>query len=279
MGRSKLVIVEGIPGAGKTSTAQWIQTWLNQNGFEARLHREGDLDHPADYESTACLTEAEYTHLLAAYPDWNEALAGLAQKRGPLTFMSYRKVELPAGLFQALARHEVYELPADEFRRVSLQKWEEFAEKAEAGETCYVFECCLLQNQLTTLMAAHDLPEEAIAAQVLAIAGRLRALNPLIVYLEPPSIRAGLERIAAERPQEWLDFVIHYTTAQAWGQKHGASGCGFEGLVRFYEARRDLEKSLFPGLGWHGLWIDNAGQDWTQTLASLSQFLAENANG
>lgn len=277
MGRTKLVIVEGIPGAGKTSTAHWIHAWLNLNGFEARLHLEGDLDHPADFESTACLTDAEFNHLLDEFPAWSETLSGLAQPREQNVFVGYRKVNgLPEGLFQALARREVYEQPDADFRRVTLHKWAEFAAKAAAGKNCYVFECCLLQNQLTTLMAVHDLPDEAIAAQVLAIAAVLRELNPLIVYLEPPSVRAGLERIAGQRPREWLNFVIRYTTTQAWGQRRGAAG--FEGLVRFYETRRDLEKKLFPRLGWRGLWEENAGQDWTRTLGRLRQFMAENAN-
>jgi hypothetical protein len=275
MGRTKLVIVEGIPGTGKTSSAQWIHAWLDQNGLAARLHLEGDLDHPADYESTACLAPAEFRRLLDEYPLWREALSGLAQQRGHDTFVSYRKIGLPMGLFQALARREVYELPEADFRRVTLQKWADFATMAEAGQSCYVFECCLLQNQTTTLMAFHDRDDETIAAQVLAIAEVLRPLNPLIVYLEPPSVRAGLERIASQRPQEWLDFVIRYTTTQAWGQKRGTSG--FEGLVRFYETRRDLEKKLFPRLGWRGLWEENAGQDWPRTLGRLRQFMAENA--
>ncbi len=276
MGQSKLVIVEGIPGAGKTTCAQWVQVWLAGEGREVRLRLEGDLNHPADYESTACLAEAEYARLLAAFPAWRAVLEGLAERRGDEVFLSYRKPEgLPAELFAALARHEVYELPAADFQQVTLARWGEFAERAARGSFCYVFECCFLQNQTTTLLAVHDLDEETIAGQLLAIAERLRPLEALVIYLDTPDVRAGLERVAAERPREWLEYVSAYTTGQAWGRRQEVSG--FDGMVKFYAARRALERKIFARLPLHGLWVEDAARDWAATYRQIAEFLEEHA--
>ena len=64
MHNSRLILVEGIPGSGKTSTATFIQKWLDEHGFANRLYLEGDLDHPADYELVAYFPRAEYQQFL-----------------------------------------------------------------------------------------------------------------------------------------------------------------------------------------------------------------------
>ncbi len=65
MNRSRLIVVEGVPEAGKSTTAGFIKDHLDSLGVPARLYREGDLDHPADFESVARLDRAGYAALLA----------------------------------------------------------------------------------------------------------------------------------------------------------------------------------------------------------------------
>jgi hypothetical protein len=273
--RSKLLIVEGIPGTGKTSTAVWARDWLAARGIPTRLHLEGNLDHPADYESTACLPAGEYARLLAEFPAWAGQLTSAAQARGREVFVSYRKPSgLPVPLWEALAAREVYELPAEDFQRVSLARWAEFAARAAGEESVYIFECCFLQNQLTTLLARHDLDEEACAAQLGAIASCLRPLAPLLVYLDPPDLPGALAQVAASRPPEWLDFVTHYTTGGAWGRRRGLDSAGFAGLSAFYQARRDMELRLFAPLGLDGLWLPAPAQAAPAALERLEAFLA-----
>jgi hypothetical protein len=50
---SKLIPVEGVPGTGNTVVASTVHQWLDRNSTPNRLYREGNLDHPADYESVA----------------------------------------------------------------------------------------------------------------------------------------------------------------------------------------------------------------------------------
>jgi hypothetical protein len=188
--------------------------------------------------------------------------------------IAYRKLGDQAhALASVLADDDIYNLTPGDFMRLTLDRWEDFATKAAAGDAVYVFECCLLQNQLTTLMAVHDLPPEPIGAHLAQIARAIAPLDPLVIYLEPPSIRAALEQAAAERPPEWLEFVSAYTCGQAWGKKRGLNG--LEGVVAFYEARRDLEKALFTELFPHGLWLERAGLDWALSRAQVRDYLAD----
>lgn len=62
---TKLILVEGLPGSGKSTTAGMIYKILKKQKVTAELFMEGNLDHPADYEGVAYFTENEFEDLLA----------------------------------------------------------------------------------------------------------------------------------------------------------------------------------------------------------------------
>lgn len=62
MGRSalrRLVLVEGLPGSGKSTTAQWLCHTLEAAGIEAEWHHEQDAAHPiCNYDELQAVTRA-----------------------------------------------------------------------------------------------------------------------------------------------------------------------------------------------------------------------------
>jgi len=46
MNNTKLILVEGLPGSGKTSTARYVKQLLDEQNIANRLFLEGDLEHP-----------------------------------------------------------------------------------------------------------------------------------------------------------------------------------------------------------------------------------------
>jgi hypothetical protein len=239
--------------------------------LQPRLFLEGDLDHPADYESVACLDEPEFGRLLESHPAEKDLLEESATRRQGRVFIGYRKLPAPQALVDALAHYEIYELPAAEYCQVAAQRWQEFAREAIAGPFIYIFECCFLQNPLTTLLAKHNWSGQAAGEHVLNLAETIRPLAPRLVYLNPPSIRDTLAAAARTRPVEWLEYVTGYITGQAWGVARGESG--FDGMARFYAERCTLERALLAHLGLPFLWIDSAGQNWPAAYAQIESFL------
>jgi hypothetical protein len=43
---TKLIVLDGLSGSGKSTFCQWLELQLRRNGRSARWLHEGDIDHP-----------------------------------------------------------------------------------------------------------------------------------------------------------------------------------------------------------------------------------------
>jgi len=272
---TQLILVEGIPGSGKTSVAQFITAWLAARGFETALYLEGDWSHPADFESAACLNRNQYEEIKAQFPQQAAFLDQYVTVQGRDYFFSYRQIEhedreqIPPALIDALAYFEIYELPIEKFRRLLLQRWQSFADHAAHENRIYIFECCFLQNPLTMYLGRNA--ESVVSSQtfILKIAESIRILNPYLIYLYPENVEATLRSVARTRPSEWLDFVIAYHMQQGYGKVQGWQG--FEGLVQFYELRQRVELDLLNRLPFSTYAVRHI--DWAQDYVHIESGL------
>lgn len=276
MVESKLILVEGLPGSGKTTTALFSGEWLARSGVETAVYLEGDLNHPADFESVACLDGREYEVIKSQFPAQTTFLEEQVILDGDDYFFRYRHIEqtyphVPAALIAALASYEIYELSVEKYQRLVRNRWLQFAETAAQGKTIFIFECCFIQNPLTMMMGRHNETAADTQSFILELAEIVRPLSPRWLYLKPADIRSTLEQVAQQRPQAWLDFVIAYHTRQGHGRAKGWQG--FEGLLNFYQMRQTVELALLPQLPFPGLLIPHT--DWPQDQALITQFLSQ----
>lgn len=275
MSNPKLILVEGIPGSGKTTTARFVCDWLERHGKQPALFLEGDWNHPADYESVACLSDSEYAELQARFPEFVSFLAHHAKRENDQWLFSYRKLEheqrqqAPADLFKTLAKFEIYDLPAEKHKQVMRRGWQNFVTQAISDNFTYVFECCFLQNPTTTLLARHNQPIAAIHQHLLDLAALIRTLEPRLIYLAPDP-HTTLENIRQERPPDWANYVTWYLTEQEFGKAHGLKD--FKGVSDFYTIRQALELELLSLLPIPSITITDA-PDWSGSKKHLEAFL------
>lgn len=279
MNYSRLILIEGIPGSGKTSTATFIQKWLDEHGFPNRLYLEGDLDHPADYEGVAYFSRPEYEQFLIDNEASRLLLEEFSSFNGDDCFVAYRKLvqahkdALPEGLIDDLARRDVYEVPtADLYCRLTLDRWKAFTEAALQAETTYIFECCFLQNPLTMLLAKYNAPASVTIKQIQFMMEVVKPLNPILVYLYQKNTRSALEKIVEQRERWWHDSLIAYVERGAWSKTTGTRG--FDAVVGFYERSKALTFYLLERFDGARLLIDNTEHNWEKCEREIAEFLA-----
>ncbi|MEK3782456.1 hypothetical protein [Paenibacillus sp. FSL R5-0810] len=263
--KTKLILVEGLPGFGKSTTSRMIHDILTERNIEARLVMEGDAEHPADYEGTACLTEEEFGRLLQVAGPFKQILIERAAKKGSWYLLPYQKLKneyeasMPDDLYHSLSKQDIYELPPDLNRRLITDRWETYAEQAVHENTLMIFECCFIQNPVTVGMVKHDAPEEQVTDYVLGLEKTIHPLNPLLFYIEQNDLGYAFRKAIRERPEAWATGFVHYYTQQGYGKHHGLEGV--EGTLQVLEARRQLEYSILDKLGLNKERINNSLYD------------------
>lgn len=61
----KLILVEGLPSAGKTTVSRLVNQYLVEQGVKTEYFEEGAYNHPADFEAVAYFDERGFRKLLA----------------------------------------------------------------------------------------------------------------------------------------------------------------------------------------------------------------------
>jgi len=245
---SKLFLIEGLPGSGKTTTAEALTRLLQKQQIKTRLHIEGDLNHPADYESIAYLTLSEWADFQSKYAPLD--VLRFAEVFNGYVLVSYRqwqsKQDVPEAALTFLQARDIYELPFELHQSLILKKWEAFVAQALMANTTYVFECCFLQNPLTMGLIKYDLPEATLRAYIGCLATIIAPLQPVLVYVDQPDVERSFRKALKERPTEWADGFVAYYTEQAYGVNRSLSGV--EGTIAILQARKALERQLLEML-------------------------------
>lgn len=277
--KPKLILIEGLPGSGKTTTAGLVYELLTEMNLSAQLFQEGNGEHPADYEGVACFNRAELAELWSSQPKYRDLLSERLIKQGDLYFLEYLKVrqelgpDFPDELLEAVFSHDIYELPLDRNRELITERWKTFAENALNGPDTYVFDCCFIQNPVTVGMIKYGAGKEDVKSYVAGLAAITGPLKPLLIYVEQNDLGVSFRKAVKERPKEWSDGFIDYYTNQGFGAQQGYHG--LEGALQVLKARRELEEEIVNGLTLAKHKVNNSAYDIEGSRQVLAKILAD----
>ncbi len=248
----KLILIEGLPGSGKTTAAGLVHELLAAMDIDARLYTEGNLEHPADYDGVACFEEHEFAELLCSYDEYSDFLNEHIIRQDGRCFLEYRKLqqeygpEFPDELLQAIFQKDIYELPLEDNRKLITERWRKFTANAGAGQDTFIFDCCFIQNPVTAGMIKYGADKETVAGYVTELASIIEPLNPLLIYITQHDLDHSFKKAVRERPVEWSQGFIEYYTNQGYGAQRQYSG--LEGTLQVLKARQELEADIYSSL-------------------------------
>ncbi len=238
MGAARLVLIEGMIGAGKTTTAMQVGDWLARRGENARVFREAAADHPIR-------TSAEDRLRAAAGP----------QAPGPPD---------SAGNGRTADRPGAY--PDDQWRRL--------AERCLRDGETIILEGSFLQNSVMPPFI-DGAPSRAVSAVFTRIVRQAAPAEPLLVYLRPADIRAAIERVHRVRGEPWSSRNIAFVENSPWARSRGLHGQG--AVASLYQAWEPVVARLYNRYPYPKVMVTDPHLDWQAALARVCAAVRQNA--
>ena len=267
---NRLILVEGIPGSGKTTTAKKLKESLISQGKEVILYEEGE-SHPADMAWNAYLNEEEYDDfLLKCFEMWetsektiskeelNLRIEIQARKEENHIILAYTRIDFPEscywGLVNTVASKEICDgrRSLNEFKEIHLMRWNRFAKNALKDNTIYIFECAFLQNNIFELLGVYEKNDNEIYTYLSDLLDTVKCLNPYILYIEPYDVEKIIMEAAKERKspdnsrKDWIDEMGKWVSNMNYGKNRNLTG--IEGVISFCKDRLRIDKVILEKL-------------------------------
>lgn len=182
--RGKLIFVEGLPGTGKSTTAQRIWRQLRVDGLDARWYHESVISPLTAMDS----------------------LERLALRTSRLAHR-FIKLDLEEGLHWWLSR----------------RCWARFGARSDFDGDVLVFDARIFMG-LVRHQLSRDVDPERIKARVLQLLQHVRPHAPALVFLIPADIERLMRSTIATRGPAFEEKLLSVTARSPYGRSRGLSG-------------------------------------------------------
>lgn len=133
---TKLFLLEGLPGTGKSTNTYLLYRQLPLGGRPARWFHEVARPHPVLFFDEAVLTRDEYAAFIERYPEAEPALGQTAVIRKNTVGLDLLELEWNHGgsvtreALEALRAYDPWNFSLERYKSVALEKWEHSAKDA-----------------------------------------------------------------------------------------------------------------------------------------------------
>ena len=285
----RLLLIEGIPGSGKTTTAGTAARWLERRGVHVSLFREGD-PHPVDLAWQWWLAPAQFADLCREHPGAAAELRRCAWIGTAGVSIAYTRVDPGRcggqwpGVAAAMTGREPYGgvVPASTFVDILAARWAEFGATAadSEGREVAIFDGTLLQNTLVELVLFGECDAATITADLRRLVAAVSPWRPVLLRLVPAEPGAAVaavsrQRVDADGRPRWRDAVEDYTADTPWARAQGLTAPG--ALMAYLGHRQQVEAEILPNLPLR--WADlpspaGSTESWGPFEGSLTDVLA-----
>ena len=201
---TKLIIFEGIPGSGKTTTSQLTYKYFLENRIIANIYIEG-CEHPINLPFYAYLSLNEYENLILKYHEQAEWLRQNSIIEDDYVLSPYKIPEpWPKNdmLNEYLCSKEFcYSskpiVSFDIFKQIFCKRFERYVDKMITQNEITIFESVLLQHQIHDINRLYPhIKDREIVEYLKMLASIITPLNPILFYISQSSVPDSLKHTA-----------------------------------------------------------------------------------
>jgi hypothetical protein len=220
-----------------------------------------------------------FESIMSLYPQYRDALRGKMRVENKHAIIAYTQLGIKDPDFiKLLESYEIFNgrVGFEDFTEIFLKRWENFAGKAEKSDEINIFECAYLQNQLCELIYFYQMDASSIEKYMTGLIDSAKNLKPVMFYLNQPDIpehirRLGEDRVNEKGEKDWLRQMILYTENSPYARKHNLKG--FEGIVKCFEKRQQIELNLIKKLPITTHIIENPDYNWEEVWKQIREKL------
>jgi hypothetical protein len=258
--KTKLIMFEGIPGSGKSTTSQLLHTYLKEVGVNSEVYIEGS-EHPIDLPFYAYLTKNEYNHLLIKFPQQAEWIRSNSILESDYILTPYKVPEPKpwnAELAEYLSTKEFcYSnkaiVPFNTYKKVFYTRFEQYVKRMFNTDAVTIFESVLFQHQIHDIHRLYpQITDDEIIEYIRNLAVKISPLNPVLFYISQNSVEESLKHTAIIRSKP------------KWSNPE---------TVEYYIKRKNLELGTVKSLPFCSYILNNTDRDWNKMFDSIKGML------
>ena len=272
---NRLILLEGLPGTGKTSNSYKLFEHLVRNGRDVRWLHEVSQPHPTLFFTEACLTKEEYRLFTEKYPEIADMLGGIAENRATTVGIDYLTAarRLPgqekAAWYQELLKHDVMGFPLERYEPAAYEKWEAFVNAALRDDTVYILDGSIFQYQIFTYLL-NGAAYPRLAGFVRGIMDMLAPLQPALIYLYRENTEDSIAFIEKQRGIRDLESTWERDKDRPYYRNKQQDVTAFFDFLKDYA---DCASRLFDESECEKLRIELTAQDWSLYETKMLRFL------
>ncbi len=242
---TKLIILEGLPGTGKTTNSFFLLSQLERNGIAAKWIHENARPHPTSYFNEACLSHGELELFVKKYPHTKSIIEKIGMKRRTTMELDLMEIkwhylqDFGDKAFEEISRFDVWNFSLDKYEKVALEKWKVFAEEASKKAEVILLDSSLFQFQVFTFLLKNA-PYERIQDFIQELFNIIMPLKPSLIYLYREKTEEAIEYLEKQRGVWFLEYIYERDKNEP-----------------FYKDRPDGADGMRQFLKRYGCWADN----------------------
>ncbi len=225
----RLILIEGMVGVGKSTTAERLAARLTDCGEDARAYLEFAADHPIRTKAVDLLRAAYPT------PVWTPGDAGAD---GPA---------LDRGVY-------------------ATGQWGRLAERCLRGARTVILESTLLQNSVLPAFV-NGAPAGKCTEIFARIQEQVAPARPLLVYLRPADIPAAIDRARRDRGEPWTSWNAASVAGYPWARSRDLRGR--DAVVELYREWEAVAGDLYDRYPFPKVMIEDPQNDRDGTLTRI----------
>jgi hypothetical protein len=208
--RNRLILLEGLPGTGKSTNSFKLYEQLLRNGKKVRWIHEVSQPHPVLFFTESCMTKEEYKDFKKKYPENAELFDEVAEVRKTTVGIDQEAISRKRRdaqkqvWYQELLQYDAFPTLLDRYELQALEKWEAFVRNAvEDEDTIFILDSSLFQYQIFTYLLK-AVPYERLEVFVQKIVECIKPLNPLLIYLYREHTENSIAYLKEQRGEQDL---------------------------------------------------------------------------